>query len=74
MFQLDENRSRRAADLIRAAGHDAVTVVRLALWHDNFDQWREAPKIGFVERQQPALAMCQHRRDKIGVMNLTTSE
>ena len=26
-FKLDENLSRRAADLIRAAGHDAVTVV-----------------------------------------------
>jgi predicted nuclease of predicted toxin-antitoxin system len=25
-FKLDENLSRRAADLIRAAGHDAVTV------------------------------------------------
>lgn len=26
-FKLDENLSRRAADLIRCAGHDAVTVV-----------------------------------------------
>ena len=26
-FKLDENLSRRAADLIRAAGHDAVTAV-----------------------------------------------
>jgi len=26
-FKLDENLSRRAADLIRGAGHDAVTVV-----------------------------------------------
>jgi predicted nuclease of predicted toxin-antitoxin system len=26
-FKLNENMSRRAADLIRAAGHDAVTTV-----------------------------------------------
>jgi len=30
-FKLDENLSRRAADLIRAAGHDAVTVVSQGL-------------------------------------------
>jgi predicted nuclease of predicted toxin-antitoxin system len=30
-FKLDENLSRRAADLIRAAGHDAVTVANQGL-------------------------------------------
>jgi predicted nuclease of predicted toxin-antitoxin system len=30
-FKLDENLSRRAADLIRAAGHDAVTVASQGL-------------------------------------------
>jgi predicted nuclease of predicted toxin-antitoxin system len=30
-FKLDENLSRRAADLIRGAGHDAVTVVSQGL-------------------------------------------
>jgi hypothetical protein len=30
-FKLDENLSRRAADLIRAAGHDTVTVVSQGL-------------------------------------------
>jgi predicted nuclease of predicted toxin-antitoxin system len=30
-FKLDENLSRRAADLIRIAGHDAVTVVSQGL-------------------------------------------
>jgi predicted nuclease of predicted toxin-antitoxin system len=30
-FKLDENLSRRAADLIRAAGHDPVTVVSQGL-------------------------------------------
>ena len=30
-FKLDENLSRRATDLIRAAGHDAVTVVSQGL-------------------------------------------
>jgi hypothetical protein len=32
------------------------------LWRDNLDQCREASKVGFVERQEPALAMRQHGR------------
>src|SRR5271166_5402462 len=43
-------------------------------WRNNLDQRREAPKIRFVEGQQPALAMRQHCRDNIGIMDLTTSE
>jgi hypothetical protein len=45
---------------------------RLALWRNNFDQRREAPKIRFIERQQPAFAMRQHRRYDVGVVDLAT--
>ena len=41
---------------------------------NHIDQRCEAPKICCVEGQQPALAMRQHSRDNIGIMNLTTSE
>jgi hypothetical protein len=47
---------------------------RSALRRDHRDQRREAPKIHFIEGQQPPLAMRQHGRDDIGVMDLTTSE
>jgi peptide subunit release factor RF-3 len=41
---------------------------------DDLDQRHETPKIRFVDGQQPALSMCQHRRDDICVMDLATTE
>jgi hypothetical protein len=64
---LDEIEQSLALDVTPAPG-------RSALRRDHLDQRREAPKIHFIEGQQPPLAMRQHGRDDIGVMDLTTSE
>ena len=64
---LDEIEQSLALDVTPAPG-------RSALRRDHRDQRREAPKIHFIEGQQPPLAMRQHGRDDIGVMDLTTSE
>jgi elongation factor Tu-like protein len=45
-----------------------------ALRCDDLDQRRETTKIRFVEGQQPAFAMREHRRDDIGVMDLATAK
>jgi predicted nucleic acid-binding protein len=59
----------KALTLIEAAADAATFVDRFTVLEDGPAVWDR-----LIERQQPALAMCQHGRDNIGVMDLTTSE
>jgi predicted nuclease of predicted toxin-antitoxin system len=66
-FKLDENLSRRAADLIRAAGHDAVTVasqgLRGAADETLFEVYRRESR-ALVTLDRPPASLATDRRFK----------